>query len=92
MGQLINSIYFIVDTSCKMALMHQAFILYFEMIRHACISKPFFLLFWLVGHDFYSELLKLMSKWPDNSSVMHGSIYNSVLRLFQILSIWFNPQ
>ena len=38
-------------------------------------QEQFFLLFWLVGHDFYSELLKLMSKWPGSFSVMRGFIY-----------------
>ena len=93
-----KEIYSVVDTSCRMVLIHQAAILHFEMIHQACLSKTvclfcclfvvvvvvvvflllffFFLLFWLVGHDLYSELLDCMSKWPGKFSVMHGFIYN----------------
>ena len=40
---MVNTeVYFVVDTSCKMALIHQAAISHFEMIHHACISKVFF--------------------------------------------------
>ena len=37
-----KEVYFVVDTSNKMALIHQAAILHFEMIHHACVSKIVF--------------------------------------------------
>ena len=40
-----KEVYFVVDTSCKMALIHQAAILHFEMIHHACIAKVVFFFF-----------------------------------------------
>ena len=40
----------------------------------------FFLFFMLVAYDFHSELLKSMSKRPDNFSLMHGFIYNAGLK------------
>ena len=37
-----KEVHLFVDTSCKMALIHQAAILHFEMIRHERISKIVF--------------------------------------------------
>ena len=44
-----KEVYFVVNTSCKMVWIHQAAILHFEMIHHACITKVvvfFFLVNW----------------------------------------------
>ena len=48
-----KEVYFVVDTSCKMAWIHQAAILYFEMIHDACITKVFFSTFFLVNWTWF---------------------------------------
>ena len=71
---------FVVDTSCKMALIHQAVILHLEMIHHACISKVFFS--FLVNLTwFLFRFAVINAEMTRNFSVMHGFICNAVLKL-----------
>ena len=76
-----KGIYFVVDTSCKIALIHQAAILHFEMIHQACISKTVFIFF-----SDKLDMIFIQSCWnyvkmARQFSVMHGFIYNAVLKL-----------
>ena len=48
-----KEVYFVVDTSCKMAWIHQAAILHFEMIHHACITKVVFFSSFLVNWTWF---------------------------------------
>ena len=77
-----KEVYFVVDTSCKMAsiYVHQAATLHFEMIHHTCISKIVFP-FLVVSTWVLFRFAEINAEIPENFSVMHGFIYNAVLKM-----------
>ena len=78
-----KEVYFVVDTSCKMASIHvhQAATLHFEMIHHTCISEILFPSFLVVWTWVLFRFAEINAEIPGNFSVMHGFIYDAVLKM-----------